>query len=474
MLKQIEEFVLKNHMIEKDDRFVLGVSGGADSVCLFYVMLELKQKYNIEMMVVHVNHGIRGRDADEDEQFVKRLCERNHIPCECVHADVSKVAKEQKLSEEEAGRQVRYKAFEQAMKKYGCNKIAVAHNRNDQSETVLLNLFRGTGLKGLAGIEPVRGKIVRPLLQTGRIEIENYLASLGIQYQNDFSNFEDVYTRNKVRLRVLPYVEAEINTKASWHIAQTSDIMKEMCDFLAYEVERVYKQIVKKETGMLTVPRETFNKEHVVLRKELIRRMIFELSGKRKDVEVRHIESILELAGKGVGKKVDLPYSLECVNDYEMLVLRIQDRKAERIESQVIEKALDLSDYKGRIEFDTNGQLEWEVVELSSDKSQTIEKIKSIPKNDYTKCFDYDKIKNTVLLRNRKIGDFYQFNSAGSKKKLKEFFINEKIPSEKRSGILLLADGNHIMWIVGHRMSEYYKVDDHTRKILVVKINGGH
>jgi len=470
MLRRIEEFVLRNHMIEKEDRFVLGVSGGADSVCLFYVMQELKQKYNIEMVVVHVNHGIRGEAADKDEQFVRELCEKHKVIFECVHVDVKKIAREQRLSEEEAGRQVRYQAFAKAMERYGCNKIAVAHNRNDQSETVLLNLFRGSGLKGMSGIDAVRGKIVRPLLHTGRAEIENYLKDLGIQYQNDLSNFEDVYTRNKVRLNVLPYVEKEINTKAVEHIAQTAEIMSELHDFLQYEVESLYEQVVHTSGDEVYITKQLFCNRHVILQKELLRRIIFELAGKSRDIEVSHIISILNMIEKGTGKKVDLPYNLECLTEYDKLVLR---KKRGNLRHVPFELQIELKE-KGVYSIPNTEQfLEYEILNVDNNKGYTLDKIKAIPKNDYTKCFDYDKIKNTVLLRNRKTGDFFQCNSMGSKKKIKEYFINEKIPVEQRDGIQLLADGNHIMWIVGYRISEYYKVDNQTSKILIVKINGG-
>ena len=179
MWRKVEKYMEQYHMIKRGDRIVLGVSGGADSISLFFVMVGLCKKYNIDIVVVHVNHGIRGEDAKRDEEYVQRLCERHGVPFECVRVNIRELAKQEKMSEEEAGRKVRYEAFANVAKKYGCNKIAVAHNQNDVSETVLLNMFRGSGLKGLVGIEPVRGNVIRPLLCVKRSEIETYLLERG-------------------------------------------------------------------------------------------------------------------------------------------------------------------------------------------------------------------------------------------------------------------------------------------------------
>lgn len=469
MIKKVEKYIEQYHMIEKGDRIVLGVSGGADSISLFFVMLELSKKYNIKIVVVHVNHGIRGEEARQDEEYVQKLCKERGIDFECVHVKVKELAKQQKLSEEEVGRKVRYEAFDQAAKKYNCNKIAVAHNQNDVSETVLLNLFRGSGLKGLVGIEPIRGNVIRPLLCVERSEIEEYLLERNIEYHNDATNFETNYTRNKIRLKVLPYVEAEVNERASEHIAKSAGILSRASSFIDMEACKFYNQCVKEQDGVFEIELESFEKGHLILQKEVVRKVLFAIAKKQKDIEMSHVDSVLELIEKGAGKRVDLPYHMEAIHYYNKMVLRkknlIKEGKILEIEAVI----------PGSVRIpDTNMQLSFELITVGDDNRSELEKMYSVKKNDYTKWFDYDKIRNTVLARYRKTGDFFECNSSGNRKKLKDFFIDQKVPAEKRERILLLADGNHIIWVIGFRISEYYKVNSGTRRILKVIVDGGN
>lgn len=469
MIRKVEQYIKKYHMIENGDRIVLGVSGGADSVSLFFVMLALKEKYNIEIAVVHVNHGIRGKEAQRDEDYVKELCRMHQVVCECVHLDIRSMAKEEKLSEEEMGRKARYDAFRKAMKKYACNKIAVAHNKNDITETVLLNLFRGSGLKGLVGIEPVRKNLIRPLLCVERIEIETYLKEQNILYHEDATNFETDYTRNKIRLRVLPYVKEQINEKVSDHIVNASLLIGETNQFIEQETQKLYGRSVKLQAHEAWILLEQFTSAYEILKKELIRKVLFELAEKQKDIELSHVEMILELEKKGAGKKVDLPYEMEAVHQYDKIVIR---KKEEHKEKTVWEWKAPIP---GRLEIgETGTSLHFEVFDVTEKNQRELENLYSNKKNDYTKWFDYDKIRNTVLVRNRKTGDFFEYNARGNRKKLKDYFINEKLPAGKRDSILLLADGNHIMWIMGYRISEYYKIGPDTKKVLKVNVDGGN
>lgn len=469
MISKVEQYCEQFHMIEKGDRIVLGVSGGADSVSLFFVMLELREKYNIEIVVVHVNHGIRGDDAKRDENYVKELCGKYGIPFECIHADVRRMAKDFKLSEEEMGRKVRYDAFTEVAKKYNGNKIAVAHNQNDVSETVLLNLFRGSGMKGLAGMEPVRNGLIRPLLCVKRSEIEEFLSSRGIPYQNDETNFETDYTRNKIRLKVLPYVEKEINERASEHIVRSAGILSVASDFILKQMEMAYQETVTRAEDEWQIELLKFNALHEMIKSELVRKVLFEIAGKQKDIEMTHIESVMELAGKGAGKRVSLPYGMEAVHQYNKLVLRKCS-----VNDVAEELMLALPD-TGRLCIPGRKEtLELELIEVHDGNRMELQKMYANKKNDYTKWFDYDKIRNTVLVRYRKKGDYFEYNASGNRKKLKDYFIDQKLPAEKRDSILLLADGNHIMWAIGYRISEHYKVKESTTRVLRVKVDGGN
>ena len=218
-------------MLEPGDRVVAGISGGADSVCLLFVLLEWAKKVPMELIVVHVNHGIRA-EAASDARYVQELCERYRLPFVLVEEDIKKKALEEKCSEEEAGRRVRYHAFREAAIQYKANKIAVAHNSNDRSETMLFHLFRGSGIKGLGSILPVRDNIIRPILGLERHEIENYLQAAGVRYCQDATNATDDYTRNRIRHHILPYAEENIVQGCVSHMSQTAEMLAETEEYL--------------------------------------------------------------------------------------------------------------------------------------------------------------------------------------------------------------------------------------------------
>ncbi|MDI3312535.1 MAG: tRNA lysidine(34) synthetase TilS, partial [Thermoanaerobacterium sp.] len=207
MIDSFEKTIKEYKMIEKGDKIVIGVSGGPDSICLLNLLLEMKEKYELKLYVVHVNHMLRGADADSDALFVKNVCKGINIPFFLFKEDVRKYAEEKGLSEEAAGREIRYNAFSEVLKKVGGDKIAIAHNKNDVAETILLNILRGAGTAGLVGIKPVNGYIIRPLIRTTRDEILDYLTSKDLGYVIDATNKEDVYRRNRIRLKLIPFIE---------------------------------------------------------------------------------------------------------------------------------------------------------------------------------------------------------------------------------------------------------------------------
>ena len=218
MLEKIRRYMEKWHMLEKGDKVIVGVSGGADSICLLFVLIQLQKELPFELACVHVNHQLREADADADETYVKTFCERYRIPCEIYREDVALIAKKRKQSLEEAGREVRREAFVKTLKRYGGTKIALAHHQNDNAETFLMNVARGAGLKGLGGIRPVNGNVIRPLLAVERGEVEKYLEEEGIVFCVDETNKSDAYMRNRIRNHILPYFEEQVNKRIVTHI----------------------------------------------------------------------------------------------------------------------------------------------------------------------------------------------------------------------------------------------------------------
>lgn len=460
MVQKILSYIKKNNLMQDNDKIIVGVSGGADSVCLLFVLMELKKQMSLEIVVVHVEHGVRDKAGKEDADFVKRICKEYNLPYRKYSYDVPDIAKRKKISVEEAGRDVRYQSFYHSLKECKAQKIAVAHNQNDNAETILLNLFRGSGMKGISGIPPRRNEIIRPLLCLEREEIESYLNIKKLSYRTDSTNFEDHYTRNKIRLHLLPYVKENINPKVVRHISEMACYVSETEEFLEKITDEAYKRCVKEKENQRVIEIEELVKEEIIIQTYIVRLCIKSMVHRLKDITGKHIKELLELKEKEVGKQVSLPYFLIGKRGYENIFIEYEKKK-----KMVLQDTINIK-VPGNYIWGTNGLQ----IEFSLHKGQESEIILEKP---YTKWFDYDKIISNLQLRTRKTGDYIQNHSSGGTKKLKDYFIDQKIPREERDEILLLADGSNILWIVGHRMSEGYKITENTRNILKVKVNGG-
>lgn len=466
MLDKIKSYIREYNMINKGDRIVAGVSGGADSVCLFHVLLELKKEYSIQLFVVHIHHGLRPVDADRDEAYVKELCKRHAVFCHSVRADVSGLSQREGLSLEEAGRVARYEEFYRFLQENKCNKIAIAHNKNDNAETFLFNLFRGSGLTGLRGIPPVRNEIIRPLLAVEREEIEHYLRERAIEYCNDSTNSTDDYSRNQIRNQILSYAKENLNKEVIEHITMASGRIREANEFIEKQIEKCLPKIlIQGKDKLYRMDVEELKKEDRIIQRGIVRRFIENLGNGLKDIDFLHIELVLSLMEKEVGKTIHLPYGLAAVREYETILLNKASPSVKK-ESFSIEIIMDMEENKS-YHIPITGQTI--NVRLLNYKKSMI-----FPRNGCTKWFDYDKIKNTVLIRSRLEGDYIEIDGKGSRKKIKSLFIDEKIPKESRSRIPLIADGSHIMWVLGHRMSEGYKISENTKLVLEISLDGGN
>ena len=305
--EKVLETIKKYNLISENDKIVVAVSGGPDSMCLLHILITLREEYNLELNVAHVNHMIR-ENAILDEEYVKDFCKNNNIQCFVKKADVLQVSKENKIGTEEAGRKVRYEFFNEVLKKTSSNKIAIAHNKNDKVETILLNLIRGTGTYGLIGIEPKNGVYIRPLLEIEREEIEKYCEDENIKPRIDESNFENIYNRNKIRNVVIPYVKKEFNPNIINTISRLSDIVKDEENFLDNFVSEEYKKIVIEEKeDFIKLNLKEFNKLEIVIRKRLVFYIINKLIGNTMGIEKIHVEDIIKLCANNIGNKYLVP-----------------------------------------------------------------------------------------------------------------------------------------------------------------------
>ena len=435
--KKINEYINKYKMLQTGDGVVLGLSGGPDSVCLFFVLLELRQEYDLNIVAVHVNHMIRGKDADEDQEYVENLCKTYNIPIRSVNIDIPKLAEISGRSLEEEARLARYEQFEHVaneMENQGCDRvrIAIAHNANDNAETVLFHMARGCGLDGVCGIAPVRGRIIRPLLQVSKTDIIELLDDNQIDYCIDATNAETDYDRNRIRHNIMPEM-CQVNDRALEHISELTARLTQVSDYLNIEAEGLL-QIAKSDKGLR---KRAIATAPPVIASQALKLYISRFMPQEKDVSSAHIESILGLLDEDGERQVDLPYQKTLVISYEDLYLLDNNT---------------LDEDKGAF----------------STREFKYEQAMKYPTDSYTKWFDCDRISENVVIRNRRKGDFITINADGGTKSIQDYFVDAKVPRHLRESIPLVCDGSHVMWIVGYRISEYYKITDNTTRVLEI------
>lgn len=454
MVQKVKAFLEQWHMLDKNDTIVIGVSGGADSVCLLELLFHLQEEFKLYLAVVHVNHGLRV-EAKEEADYVRSLCEEKQIPFYLKEVNVKQIARDHHLSEEEAGRKVRYETFSQVLEQLGGGKIAVAHTQNDLAETTLFHLFRGTGISGAAGIPPVRDNIIRPLLCLSRREIEAYLRERNITFVTDQSNLTDQYSRNKIRHHILGYAAQELNSDSISHVADFAMEAGTVYDFLEEESKKALAGCSKKEETRRIFEKEKFFAFHTVLQKQMLFLTLEEFVLHGKDLEAVHVLSILSLLTKQGEKRIDLPNNLEAVVQYDRFWIGKKEQSYSKEETYTIP-------IPGILPQFPLGMLETSILERKKEFS--------IPEKKYTKWLDYDKIKCCPVLRKRQEGDYLCINAQNQKQSLKKYMIQEKIPASERDQIWVLADDSHILWVLGHRISNFYKVTETTKQILKLEI----
>ncbi len=309
--EKVLDTIKKYELISNGDKLVLGVSGGPDSMCMLNVLKEIKENGTLDfkITVAHINHMIR-EEAKEDENYVKKYCEKNGINFYSKSIDVEKIANTNKIGTEEAGRNERYKFFDEILRKTASSKIAIAHNKNDNTETVIMNIIRGSGVSGLKGIEAKREKYIRPLIECEREEIEEYCEKENLNPRIDKTNFENIYTRNKIRNIVIPFIKKEFNPNIIETINRLSDLVTEEEIYIEKQVEKEYKEILieedlEKRTIILDLKK--FNNEEKVIKSRLILYTITRLFGSSKGIEKIHIEDIIKLCNNNVGNKYLTP-----------------------------------------------------------------------------------------------------------------------------------------------------------------------
>ena len=451
---------------------VIGVSGGADSICLLFLMKDIVPADHIR--VIHINHMIRGSEADEDSKFVEDICKREDLFFREIRKDIPAISKEMGYSEEEAGRRIRYECFEEEAALWeeecflekGSVRIAVAHHIEDNAETVLFNLFRGTGIRGLAGIAPERGRIIRPLLSISRRDIEDYLKERGESFRTDRTNEDSTYARNRIRNLILPQAR-EVSNMAPEHIAAASSKLRDILEYLDKETDVLYDRLVTSGEGFYRIDRTALTALPDVLASMLMLRLLTALTPMKKDIGEVHASAVLRLAKGEGGKHADLPYGIKADISHSEVLLRraLQGQPAESVPevTELFFRAKDL------------GKEELESLMTPSGDG-----------NRYTKYFDYDKICYIASLqgiksspcyeiRKRRDGDYLKIKkSDGSPatKSLGDYLTDLRMSPDEKEAVRVCAVGSEVLWVIGYRMGDSAKISDDTGNILRLEVKG--
>ena len=312
--EKVLETIRKHELIENGDTIVIGVSGGPDSMTLLNVLILLNkmQKINCKLVVAHINHGIRV-EADEETKYVQEFCQKNNIPCYVRKEKVEELARESKIGTEEAGRKARYEFFDEISQKTSSNKIAVAHNKNDKIETIIMHVLRGSGTSGLIGIEPIReNKYIRPLIETAREDIEKYCLENNLEPKIDKTNLESIYKRNKIRNDLIPYIKKEFNPNIVKTINRLSEVATEENEYLEKIAKSEFENIsVNLENNLqekqVALDLKKFNNLELVIKRRVILYTISKVTGSTVGIEKVNIDEIIKLCKNNIGNKYLTP-----------------------------------------------------------------------------------------------------------------------------------------------------------------------
>ena len=471
ILKTVEETVTDYSMFELEDSVLIGVSGGPDSVALLHILISLAPRFSIRLGIAHLNHGLRPMASDEEAEFVASLAGEVNLPCYVEKADVRKYQIEQKISLAEAARRVRYKFYDRVAQENGFNRIALGHHCEDNAELVLMNLLRGSGPTGLAGIPPVREeRIVRPLIRLKRSDIIDFLNNKGLKYVSDESNKEIKYLRNRIRHRLIPALKADYNPNIVKTLNRLASILRSEEEWTEKSVDSVFTtSIVNDSDDNLSLSVQRIGGIHIAARRRLIRKGIARVKGNLKSITLSHIESIIGLLKNGSARKsLDLPGRIRVRLEGDILRFT-KERTPLRNSTSRSGNAV-----VPPFEYEIAGHGTVYIKEINAHMSFTELVGESVPDFPHTGqntgYFDMDEITFPLVLRNFRPGD--RFTPLGMKgsQKVKKYFINNKIPVAERSKCLILLSKGNIIWVVSHRIDESVKVVPSTQNVLKVEL----
>ena len=468
LILKIKKTIVDHKMVEPGDCVLLGVSGGPDSVTLLRGLFELKDEMGIELAIAHLNHCARGAESDRDAQFVKDLGESLQIRTFIEAMDVAEHRRETKSSFQETARHLRQEFFQRTMSQWGANKMALGHTSDDQAETVLINLFRGSGLKGVSGMNPVRHPYIRPLFYCSRSEVIDFLNIRKISYCKDSSNEKTDYLRNQIRMELIPFLQKKYNPKIVETLFESSEIFRVDNDYLKtledHEFERVVSRSEKGET--LNVNIEYFTTLPLSLKRRLVRKGVQSIKGDLRRISFFHIQEILNLFQQTQkGKRIDLPDNIQalCLGD------SVEFKRIPESDSSILTGEGKTTGWMRPLNIPGETEIEKAGLTLKAEIIDPTE-TRFISGQDNQAFLDFDRTGGNIMIRFFQTGDRLAPLGMKGTKKLKSIFIDEKVPQENRSKVPILTTGdNDIIWVYGTRIAQAYRVTSDTSKVLFIK-----
>jgi tRNA(Ile)-lysidine synthase len=453
-------FIEQRHLISGGEKLLVAVSGGPDSVCLLHILVKLQEELTAKLHVAHLNHQLRGAESEADADYVSDLARQWGIPATIERRDVKGYQTRQRLSLEEAAREVRYRFLTQVAGSIGADRVAVGHTKDDHIETILMHLIRGAGTRGLRGLQPYtewqsktgRLVIIRPLLEISHQETEDYCRHHRLAPRLDASNLSLSPLRNKIRHQLLPLLQS-YNPRIAEALLRTGHIASDDIDFLDKEIARLWNRIAKQRGETITLDKEGFDQLPPTLKRYLLRASAERLLGSAKDIEMRHIEEMMSALAKPAGKRLSLPGGLIFSLGYDQYLL-----------ASDLAALSPLPGLEGEVQLNIPGQTQipgWRIEAAIIDREQMTEK-----GGDFTAYFDLGKTGDKLLLRPRQRGDRFQPLGLSQPKKVGEFMINAKIPQAWRQQVPIVCSPSQILWVVGWRIDDRVKVSANTKQVL--------
>lgn len=456
MISKVKETIEKYNLLNRGDKVIVALSGGSDSVALLVALVQIAPQMDLRLIVAHINHLLRKEESDEDEKFCRDLS--RNFGLVFVSEKMNKTPSHKGLSPEDFYRRQRYLFLNKVAKDNQAEKIALGHHLQDQAETVLLNLLRGSGLEGLKGILPMRdGKFIRPLIEISRKQIINFLKKSGIAYRQDSSNENNKYLRNKIRRDLIPYLKKEFNPRIEENLAQMAQILRQEDEFVRQHVfQAMQSPYIQRQPNRISLNIQYISELQQAVRFRLFKALLESLNPTKNGFSYIHIKSLEKLThDQKSGKRISLPLSIVASCEYDNLILERKNIQPEKIEYEY--------------EVSVPGSV-WVSEKNISVRLQIVTRDYIDFKSEEKVYMDLDKIRQPLILRNRRDGDWFEPLGMRGRKKIKALFIDRKITRDERDKVMLIADGLSVVWIENMHLSDRVKITAKTKNVLEVEI----